>query len=158
MLTIVDLFYLNHVWGPTWIEIHWNSIWLRARLHRTSHYTWGCGDHTTWFWGCLGTGLGTLSFGLSQFYGYGSWLVCRALRWVPIPMPTHTHGFWVGTGGHGCDIIVHGWVSDLCIPASNSKSKSNFLDAGNTLTKKRSRLKPTTVNDLLFVRSNQDLV
>ena len=22
------LFY--HVWGPAWIEIHWNSIWLRA--------------------------------------------------------------------------------------------------------------------------------
>ena len=33
------LFY--HVWGPAWIEIHWNSIWLRAQLHMTSHYTWG---------------------------------------------------------------------------------------------------------------------
>ena len=33
------LFY--HVWGPTWIEIHWNSIWLRARSHMASHYTWG---------------------------------------------------------------------------------------------------------------------
>jgi hypothetical protein len=34
-----------------------------------------------------------------------------------MPMPTHTHGFWVGMGamllfmgGHGCDIIVHGWA------------------------------------------------
>jgi hypothetical protein len=42
----------------------------------------------------------------------------------------HTHGFWVGMGamllfmgGHGCDIIVHGWASVLCIPASNSKSE-----------------------------------
>ena len=45
----------------------------------------------------------------------------RALHWVPIPMPmpmpTHTHGFCVGMGamllfmgGHGCDIIVHGWA------------------------------------------------
>jgi hypothetical protein len=29
-----------HVRGPAWIEIHWNSIWLRARSHMTSHYTW----------------------------------------------------------------------------------------------------------------------
>ena len=48
--------------------------------------------------------------------------------------------------------------SVLCIPASNSKSESNFSDAGNTLTKKRSVLKPAIVNDLLFVQSNQDLV
>ena len=26
--------------GPAWIEIHWNSIWLRTRSHMTSHYTW----------------------------------------------------------------------------------------------------------------------
>ena len=32
------LFY--HAWGPTWIEIYWNNIWLRARSHMTSHYTW----------------------------------------------------------------------------------------------------------------------
>jgi hypothetical protein len=52
----------------------------------------------------------------------------------------------------------HGWALVLCIPASKSKSGSNFSDAGNTLTKKRSGLKLATVNDLLFVRSNQDLV
>jgi hypothetical protein len=79
----------------------------------------------------------------------------------PIPI----YGFWVSMGamllfmgGHGCDIIVHGWASVLCIPAFNSKSESNFSDSWNTLTKKRSGLKPTTMNDLLFVRSNQDLV
>jgi hypothetical protein len=32
----------SHVWGPTWIDAHWNSIWLRARSHMTSHYTRGC--------------------------------------------------------------------------------------------------------------------
>jgi hypothetical protein len=31
------LFY--HVWGPAWIDIHWNSIGLRARPHMTSHCT-----------------------------------------------------------------------------------------------------------------------
>ena len=46
----------------------------------------------------------------------------------------------------------------LRIPASNSKLKSNFSDAWNTLTNKHSELKPTIVNDLLFVRSNHDLV
>ena len=34
-------------------------------------------DHTTWFWRCLGTAFGTLSFGLSQSHGHGSWLVCK---------------------------------------------------------------------------------
>ena len=31
----------HHAWGPAWIEIHWNSIRLRACSHMTSHYTWG---------------------------------------------------------------------------------------------------------------------
>ena len=69
----------------------------------------------------------------------------------PYPCPNSPcpwgHGFWVGKGS-----IL------LCIPTSNSESESNFSDAGNTLVKKRSGLKPKTVNDLLFVRSNQDLV
>ena len=30
-----------HVWGPAWIEINWNHIWLRVRSHMTSHYTRG---------------------------------------------------------------------------------------------------------------------
>jgi hypothetical protein len=87
-------------------------------------------------------------------------LYTRALHWVPIsmPMPTHAHGFRVGMGAMLLFMGGHGWASGLCNPASNSKSESNFLDAGNTLTKKRSGLKPTIVNDLLFVRSNQDLV
>jgi hypothetical protein len=46
----------------------------------------------------------------------------------------------------------------LCILASSSKSRSKFSDAGNTLTKKRSGLKLVTMNNLLFVRSNQDLM
>ena len=31
----------HHVWGPEWIDIHWHSIWLRARSHMASQYTWG---------------------------------------------------------------------------------------------------------------------
>ena len=57
-LTTVGLLYFYHVWGPAWIEIHWNSIWLMARSHMTSHYTWG--SVTTWhdFWRCCRTAFG----------------------------------------------------------------------------------------------------
>ena len=40
-LTTVDSFYFIIYENPTWIEIHWNSIWLRAQSHMISHYTWG---------------------------------------------------------------------------------------------------------------------
>jgi hypothetical protein len=45
----------------------------------------------------------------------------------------------------------------LCIPASSAMSKNNFSDADNTLTKKRNRLKPRTINNLMFLRSNRDI-
>ena len=41
MLTSGDLFYFIMCEDPAWIEIHWSSIWLRARSHMTSQYTWG---------------------------------------------------------------------------------------------------------------------
>ncbi len=47
--------------------------------------------------------------------------------------------------------------STLCIPTSSTMSENNFLDAGNTLTKKRNRLKPRTINNLMFLRSNRDI-
>jgi hypothetical protein len=56
------LFY--HVWGPVWIEIHWNSIWLRAWLHVTSHYTWGSVITLHDFGGVLGRPLNTFFWAL----------------------------------------------------------------------------------------------
>ena len=51
----------------------------------------------------------------------------KALHWVPIPMPM---GFgWA----YYCSWVDMGSIL-LCIPASNSKSESNFSDAWNTLT------------------------
>ena len=82
----------------------------------------------------------------------------RALHWVPIPMPAHAHGFWVGMGAMLLFMGGRGWAWVLCILASSSKSESNFSDARNTLTKKHSGMKPTTMNNFLIVRSNQDLV
>ena len=60
---------LYHVWRRAWIEIHWNSIWLRARSHMISHHTWGVRDHTTWFWRCVETGrpLDTFFWALTIF-------------------------------------------------------------------------------------------
>jgi hypothetical protein len=45
----------------------------------------------------------------------------------------------------------------LCIPAFSSMSECTFSSAGNTRSNKRSRLHPSTLNALLFLRSNQDL-
>ena len=79
----IILFY--HVWGPTWIEIHWHNIWLRIRSHMTSHYTWGSVT-TLHDLEVVWDGLGKLCFGLSQFHGHSSWLVCEvALSWVFFP-------------------------------------------------------------------------
>jgi hypothetical protein len=57
------LFY--HVWGPAWIEIHWNSIWLRARSHMTSHYAWGFMTTLHDFGGVLGRPLDTFFWALT---------------------------------------------------------------------------------------------
>ena len=51
------LFY--RVWRSTWIDIHWNSIWLRARSRMTSHYTWGYVTTLDDFGGVLGRPLDT---------------------------------------------------------------------------------------------------
>ena len=68
------LFY--HVWGPAWIESHWNSIsWGpgHIRFHTTLEGPW---PHYMILEMCW-DGFWTLSFGLSQFQGHGSWLVCE---------------------------------------------------------------------------------
>jgi hypothetical protein len=87
--TTVDLFYFYHVWGPAWIEIHLNSIWLRARsiwLHTTLEGPW---PHYM-ILGVCWDGLWTLSFGLSQFHGHGSWLVYEvALRFIEFCIQYH---------------------------------------------------------------------
>ena len=57
-----------HVWGPRWIEIHYNSIWLGTRSRMTSHYTWG--SVTTLlhgFGGVLGRPLNTFLLGSHNF-------------------------------------------------------------------------------------------
>ena len=61
--------------------------------------------------------------------------------------------WWKLKGAPTFPIMPHVVRSVLCIPASNSKLESNFSDARNTITNKRSGLKPTIVNNLLFERT-----
>ena len=74
------LFY--HVWGPAWIDIHWDNIWLRAGhiwLRTALEGPWQHYMMLEVSWDALWT----LSFGLSQFHGHGSWLVWGvALKWL----------------------------------------------------------------------------
>jgi hypothetical protein len=57
------LFY--HVWGPTLIKIHWNSIWLRAWSHMASHYTWRVVTTLHDFGGVMGQPLDTFFWALA---------------------------------------------------------------------------------------------
>ena len=64
---------------PAWIDIHWNSIWLRARLHMTSHSTQGPVITIHDFGSVLWWPLDTFFWGLSQCHGHGSWRVCEVV-------------------------------------------------------------------------------
>ena len=57
------LFY--YAWGPAWIEMHWNSIRLRAQSHMASHYTWGYVTTLHDCKGVLGRPLDTLLWALT---------------------------------------------------------------------------------------------
>ena len=65
-----------HVWGSVWIKIHWNSIcWGLGHiwLHTTPEDPWP--HYVILEVPC--NALWTLSFGLSQYHGHGSWLMCE---------------------------------------------------------------------------------
>ena len=64
------LFY--HVWRSTWIYIHWNNVWLRARSRMTIHYTWGSVAPLHDFGGVLGRPLDTFFWALKKSW---SWLL-----------------------------------------------------------------------------------
>ena len=76
-----NLFY--HVWGPAWIEIHWNSIWLRAWSDMTSHYTWRSMTMLHDFGGVLGQPLDTFFWALTI-----SWSRLLARVWSGPNLPT----------------------------------------------------------------------
>ncbi len=69
----------------------------------------------------------------------------------------HVLSWWRRKGKDLFPILARVVRSTLCIPASSAMSKNNLLDADNTLTKKRNRLKPRTINNFMFLRSNRDI-
>ncbi len=69
----------------------------------------------------------------------------------------HVLSWWRRKGKDLFPILAQVVRSTLCIPASSAMSENNFSDTGNTLTKKRNRLKPRTINNLMFLRSNRDI-
>ena len=68
----------HHARQPAWIK---NSLKYNHLVEGPITYDFTLHlrvrDHTTWFWTWSSDGLWTLSFGLSQFHGHGSWLVCE---------------------------------------------------------------------------------
>ena len=73
-----------HIWEPAWIETPWRSIWFKARSHMTSHYIIGSVTAHYMLLEVSLDGFWTQSFGLSQFHGHGSWLVCEVALIRPI--------------------------------------------------------------------------
>ncbi len=69
----------------------------------------------------------------------------------------HVLSWWRRKGKDLFPILARAVRSTLCIPTSSTMSENNFSNAGNTLTKKRNRLKPRTINNLMFQRSNHDI-
>jgi hypothetical protein len=95
------LFY--HVWGHAWIDIHWNSIWLRARPHMASHYTWRSVTTLHDLGGVLGWPLDT-SFLLGSHKS-----MVTALGWIDI----HWNSIWLRARLHMASHYTRGSVTTL---------------------------------------------
>ena len=87
------LFY--HVWRPTWIDIHWNSSWLRAQSHMISHYTWGSVTTLDDFGGVLGRALEHFLLGSHNFMvtALGSCVVPKVFERFPMYIPKNPKYF-----------------------------------------------------------------
>ena len=96
-----------HVWEPAWIEINWNSIWLRAWSHMASRYTWGSVTTLHDFGGVLGWPLDTFFWALtipwSRFLARESWVkwpferadyTCPVHYYIIVSWEPQGHVFW----------------------------------------------------------------
>ena len=64
---------------------------------------------------------------------------------------THARGFWVGMGAMLLFMGGHRWATILCIPASNSKSESNFSDRGREFANKETLQAEASGNERFFI-------
>ena len=92
-----------HVWGPVWIKIHWNIIWLRAQSHMTSHYTWGSVTTLHDFGGVLGWPSDAFFWALT--ISWSRLLACVACVWS------------------GPKLRMHGWNELAALPLENLGSQ-----------------------------------
>ena len=117
-LTTIDLFYFYYVWGPAWSVIHWNSIWLRARSHMTSHYTGGSVTTQHDFGTCIGMAFGHFLLGSHNFVGTA---LGSCVKWPLLkasPMTLHLRSYirdadadaWYWPSRHGIIQIKCGWI------------------------------------------------
>jgi hypothetical protein len=85
-ITLIIMFY--HVWEP--IRINWNSIWLRARSHMTSHHSWGSVTTLHDCAGVLGRPLDTFFWALTI-----SWSRLLARVWSGRKIPKEVMRTWI---------------------------------------------------------------
>ena len=94
-LITIDLLIFIMCKDPAWLEIHWNSIWLRAWSYTTSHYTRRPVVTLHWFWKYLGTAFGHSLWALTI-----SWSRLLARAWSGARekwrRPGRQHGLWHG--------------------------------------------------------------
>jgi hypothetical protein len=115
-----------HVYGPTWIDICWNSIrWERSHmwLHITLEGLWTHYMILEVSWDNLN--LCTLSFRLSQRHGHGAWLVCEvALSECKV----HVKSTWIPMTSNGSCFMVTWTIIQK--PPLGGRPNTKFGDHG----------------------------
>ena len=96
------LFY--HVWGSTWIEIYWNNIWLRVRLHYDFTLHLSICDHVTWIWRCVGMAFGQCLLGSHNFMVTSRGL---CVKWPLGVVVIVVYFLWFWFHGKGLTIVNH---------------------------------------------------
>ena len=130
-----NLFY--HMWGPTWIKIHWNSILVKGPVTYDFTVHLRVRDHTTWFWRCVGTSVFLVCLvnatflmwwvchkKVVQLYHYysqnlrqlGKLLHYQAIKDSPNTSPSTKKFQWIHCWTQWSEIFlgITGWDSSVC--------------------------------------------
>ena len=116
-----DLLYSIMCEDPTWIKIHWKSIWLRTRSHMTSHYTWGSVTTLHDFESCLRTAFGHFIWALGSCVKLALSKVFREVAFRP-RLPHAASG-------------SHEWIASAFVGVKRNGRVSATLESGiNNIT------------------------
>ena len=119
----------SHVWRPTRIEFHWNSIWLRARSHMISHYTWGSVTTRHDVGGVLGRPLHTSFWALTIEWSRllaRVWSGPKCLDEVPVGELAHSSRAGGALTKHFLDHVLRSQTLGLVLAPNNGA----FLEYG----------------------------